>query len=179
MDFSPGIAAGGRGFYGVQPKNNTSNTFANANDRLWIRGGDSPSGSTTTAGFPLSWNDSDYAGIHLMTQNSGADTTNNHWYWVSWAINVPAYFWFICGDAGADSDTMGPHEVTWSRNAVADSAYIGSYPAYPGEYREINSKLGGISNPGGNQHFNGDDPPPNEYLRTQSFAFRDTTTQVR
>jgi hypothetical protein len=102
--------------------------------QLWLRGGDSyMGGSNSTAGFPLRWSDGDgEVGIRLMTR-PGANTATNTgtWYWVSWEINVPAYFHFIAGSTTTAAEAAnGPLRWSWGKNYWAFQ--YREFPLYPG-----------------------------------------------
>lgn len=79
--------------------------------KVYIRGGDSESGNSTTLGFPLSWNSGDFGKVKMMTQDG------EYWYYASWNISANLYFGFLCGNTGKDDeDTManGPYNWCWA-----------------------------------------------------------------
>ena len=102
---------------------------------LWIRGGDNPTGQNSTPGFPLSWSDTDYSGIRLMTSPADSSSDTGTWYWVSWEVSAPAYFHFIAGSTprttgATDIRDNGPQKWSWGKNnwAFQNPEYI----LYPG-----------------------------------------------
>ena len=77
-------------------------------NKVYIRGGDSESGNSTTLGFPLSWNSGDYGKTKMMTQEG------DYWYYVSWNISVNLYYGFLRGNTGSDdADTMANGPLNW------------------------------------------------------------------
>jgi hypothetical protein len=96
--------------------------------QLWLRGGDNVSGANSTAGFPLSWDETDYSGIRLLT-NMGATSSsvdgNGTWYWITWDVTADAFFHFIAGTtfntstiSGAINDVVnnGAKRWAWAKN---------------------------------------------------------------
>jgi len=132
--------------------------------QVWIRGGDAI-GSSTTPGFPLTWADDwssapsgkpvlsgKRAGIRLMTKtNAGTNHGNNPttlnnstWQFVTWEINVPAYFDMIKGNnltnTGATQTVdeaitwqYGPREWAYQRDGW--TSFKEQYPMFPGKHR--------------------------------------------
>lgn len=77
-------------------------------NKVYIRGGDSESGNSTTLGFPLSWNSGDYGKTKMMTQDG------DYWYYVSWNVSVNLYYGFLRGNTGLnDADTMANGPLNW------------------------------------------------------------------
>jgi hypothetical protein len=109
---------------------------------VWIRGGDDTSGSNKTPGFPLSWDEFDYrkydetgySGIRLLTSNGTglADTDNDQYYWVSWEVNVPAYFYFMAGSSNNDTNDMKKGPLQWTGLKNTWALQYREYPLYPG-----------------------------------------------
>ncbi len=95
----------------------------------YIRGGDLESGGVTTPGFPFSWHTGEFDKVRLMTKNG------SYWYFITWNINVNAYFGFLSGDVPddvyVDGVYKGPKSWTWATCAFVSSK--SKYPLYPGE----------------------------------------------
>jgi hypothetical protein len=119
----------------------------NEGEQVWIRGGDAI-GSSTVPGYPLTWADDwgslsgKRAGIKLLTKTSAAGDNlyNATWKWVSWEINVPAYFDVIRGrnvsntaNDAAVTWQYGPRE--WSYQRDGWTSYKSQYPMFPGKHR--------------------------------------------
>jgi len=105
-------------------------------EQVWVRGGDSVSGTTITPGFPLSWDQNEYDMVRLMTDNGSED-----WYWVSWELNSAAFVGLLLGTTPATlADAAdGPRDWAWGKNAwTGAKAY---YPVFPGESRTLQSSL--------------------------------------
>jgi len=115
--------------------------------QVWIRGGDAI-GSSTTPGFPLTWDDDWYAlsgkraGIRLLTMPTAPGTNMNTstWKFVSWEINVPAYFDMVKGNnltnSMNDADVtwqFGPRE--WAYQRAGWTSFKEQYPMFPGKHR--------------------------------------------
>lgn len=96
-----------------------------SNGSYYIRGGDLESGGVTTPGFPFSWDTGDFSKVRLMTKY------NNYWYFITWNINVNAYFGIIEGDVPDDVAANGPLNWCWGTCAFVSSK--AKYPVYPGE----------------------------------------------
>jgi hypothetical protein len=144
-------------FEDVGTSNSNSNTNnwgtlrdrgTNNNLRLWLRGGDQPSGANLTPGFPLTWDETDWngatiadpSGARLMTNDTTTATTTpytytraNSWYWITWEVTVrPALFHFIAGTVGTSELEVarGPIRWSWGKNSWAFQH--DKYPLYPG-----------------------------------------------
>lgn len=119
---------------GEQSVTNGTGTITGTACSLWIRGGDARSGTVTTPGFPLSWDDRDLDKIRLMT----ADGTQQ-WYWMTWEIGVTTYALFILGKTPAtlaDAE-LGPAWYGWWNNNTAGDP-LETIPIHPGECRALN-----------------------------------------
>ena len=95
---------------GIPGKSGDAGGFSEANNmnKVYIRGGDSESGNSTTVGFPLSWNSGDYGKTKMMTQDG------DYWYYVSWNVSVNLYYGFLRGNTGSsDADTMANGPLNW------------------------------------------------------------------
>ena len=132
------------------------NLFSNATDyktgtkQVWVRGGDAPSGSTRTPGFPLAWDAEDYknpkegkypTGARLLTRTGTNDV--GYWTWVSWDITKTAYIRLLLGTTSADLadiEKKGPLYWGWSKNSFV--RYTENYPIKPGHSRELRSNDG-------------------------------------
>ncbi|MDR0374846.1 MAG: hypothetical protein LBH85_03895 [Treponema sp.] len=116
--------------------------------QLWVRGGDSTlPGQNMTPGFPISWDDSDYKGIRLMTK----DDDVGGWYWVTWELATAAYVHFVEGSTPetVNDAQNGPLRWKWSKNAwTLQHAY---FPLFPGENRKPSDIPGNIQPAGGQE----------------------------
>jgi len=145
-------------------------TSASATNQIWIRGGNQLEVSTIP-GFPLTWEDDwnvlkadgKRAGIKLMTQSSGSGNTST-WKWVTWEINVPAYFDMVLGmdtnDAnGTSTNTAavctqyGPRQ--WAMQRSGWTSYKAYYRMLPGEHRWLYVNGGTDYNSKGGVNFSG------------------------
>jgi hypothetical protein len=143
--------------------NNWNNPAAGAGRtiNLWIRGGDNVSGGdNSTPGFPLSWSVDDYTGIRLTTAGAagitGLQTANNtSRYWVTWEVNVPAYFQFLKGTTinnnVADAQANGPVQWSWSKNRWAFQ--YAQFPLFPGSSLVFANNTDTITNATANFEF--------------------------
>lgn len=78
---------------------------------VYVRGGDSESGNSSTLGFPLSWNSGDFGKVKMMTVDSDVAKCK---YYVSWNLSVNTYFGFLAGNVGSsDADTMANGPLNW------------------------------------------------------------------
>ncbi|HOT62886.1 MAG TPA: hypothetical protein PLU93_08490, partial [Treponemataceae bacterium] len=116
-------------------------------EMVYVRGGDSTSGSTITPDFPLSWDHGDYTGARMMTSTGTTTATNNVFYWVTWEINTTAYVGLVLGtvpnlEAGvvpADA-ANGPLRWGWMKNGYVP--FKEYFPLFPGESRTLVSTQG-------------------------------------
>ncbi|MDR0457083.1 MAG: hypothetical protein LBH20_10425 [Treponema sp.] len=103
-------------------------TAAGRTLQLWLRGGDGPTGSNLTPGFPLAWSDQEHTGARLMHPE---DTDLNGWYWITWEVSKQAYFHFVAGTTLTTAEVSnGPLDWGWTKNAWAFQHE--EYPLYPG-----------------------------------------------
>uniref|UniRef100_UPI00298DFD67 hypothetical protein n=1 Tax=Treponema sp. TaxID=166 RepID=UPI00298DFD67 len=79
---------------------------------VYVRGGDSESGESSTVGFPLSWNSGRFSKAKMMTQYGTGN--NSYWYYVTWNISVNCYFGFLCGNTPSDVKDNGPSNWCWA-----------------------------------------------------------------
>lgn len=107
--------------------------FASKKMGVWLRGGDSETGSNLTAGFPLSWDAKDTDGIALLTETSLNGTI--YWYYITWELPTKAYLTTLAGKVKANSFEKGPSKWYWSSNAWVPFRQF--YPLYPGESRTV------------------------------------------
>ncbi|MDR2448077.1 MAG: hypothetical protein LBD58_12455 [Treponema sp.] len=115
--------------------------------QIWVRGGDSTlPGQNMTPGFPISWDESDYKGIRLMTK----DAAVGGWYWVTWELTAAAYVHFIEGSTpeSASEAENGPLRWKWSKNAW--TFMYAHFPLFPGENRKPGDVTG---QPAGSQEW--------------------------
>jgi len=139
-------------------------------NQIWIRGGNQLEVSTIP-GFPLTWEDDwntlrgdrndgtggKRAGIRLMrkTATTGNNSNTSTWKWVTWEINVPAYFDIILGmdDGTNDNGTnaanaadivtqYGPRQ--WAMQRSGWTSFKAQYRMLPGEHRWL--ELNGSTN---------------------------------
>lgn len=103
--------------------------------RVWVAGGDAPSGSNSTVGFPLSWGDTSgfklMAGAHSTTKQENANEMYGEWWWVSWDITAPTYHGFFIGTVPYDAATKGPN--IWFAAECGWVPKKENYILYPGE----------------------------------------------
>jgi hypothetical protein len=145
---------GNTGTYGVR---------VNDGEQVWIRGGDAI-GSSSVPGYPLTWADDwdslkgKRAGIRLMTKSTdtaGNNLYNSTWKWVSWEINVPAYFDMIKGiNAGNDATVTWQYGPTqWAYQRDGWTSYKDQYPMFPGKHRWLYVNAGTSFGPKGSVNF--------------------------
>lgn len=108
----------------------------------WIRGGDNTAGGVSTPGFPLSWNTGHYKKIRAMTCVMNNNKRSEYWYWITWDLNVPAYFHILTGNMPNDCEN-GPSIWCWSANGLV--AQKSKYPLYPGDSLQYNQSASGNS----------------------------------
>ncbi|MDR0557483.1 MAG: Ig-like domain repeat protein [Treponema sp.] len=119
-------------------------------EKLWIQGGDSPSGPSGIPGYPLSW-DNTKTGLNLMTGANESTPAATTWRWVSWEISATTYIGFAAG--GVDNDTKnGDGPASYSVSIEGWSPYKEAYALYPGEKRVLRSDRCGR---GGSVYING------------------------
>jgi hypothetical protein len=133
--------------YQINNMGNTGNygSRLNEGEQVWIRGGDAI-GSSTVPGYPLTWADEwgslsgKRAGIKLLTKTTDGNLYNATWKWVSWEINVPAYFDVIRGINASNTANdaavawqYGPTQ--WSYQRDGWTSYKDQYPMFPGKHR--------------------------------------------
>jgi hypothetical protein len=120
--------------------------------QIWIRGGDAI-GSSTVPGFPLTWEDDwgsldGRAGIRLLRKTGAANTElyNTTWQWVTWEVNVPAYFDIILGNEENTTNTTasiitryGPRQ--WAYQAAGWTMFKEYYKMYPGKHRWLATNM--------------------------------------
>ncbi|MDR1219335.1 MAG: hypothetical protein LBK73_06975 [Treponema sp.] len=106
-------------------------------EKLWIQGGDSPSGPSSIPGYPLSWENTK-TGMNIMTGKNESDPAATTWYWVSWEISATTYIGFVAGDTDQESvNGKGPN--SYSVAIEGWSSYKEAYALYPGEKRVLRS----------------------------------------
>ncbi|AEF80879.1 chitobiase/beta-hexosaminidase C-terminal domain-containing protein [Leadbettera azotonutricia] len=115
--------------------NSVMSYISDGKERLWIHGGDSLSGSVSTPGFPLSW-DNPKTGMRLMTGWDEDAPDNTTWYWVSWEITTTAYIGFVAGTADTTAITVGG-PTKYSPAIEGWASHMESYVLYPGEKRVV------------------------------------------
>lgn len=100
--------------------------------KVWIIGGDAPSGLNSLDPFPLSWGDS--SNFKLMQESDRTTSGDNYygkWWWVTWDVTAPTYHGFVVGDVPTDATTAGP--TKWYAGECAWTAQKSNYILYPGE----------------------------------------------
>jgi hypothetical protein len=134
-------------FDGVQNVGNLKNLVPNGSSlELWLRGGDVISGDNTTPGFPLSWSETDYAGIQMLTKDG------DNRYWITWEVNTNAFFHFIAGETGtAAQSANGPIRWVWSKNSW--TFLKESFPLHPGESLNFTTGTDVANRPDGTYEF--------------------------
>lgn len=106
---------------------------------LYIRGGDAEAGGVSVAGYPISWESTEFDKVRPMTVNGGKS------YFVTWNISKTGYFGFLAGDFPSDVATNGPKNWCWLSCGYVP--FKKECPIYPGEsitmpgsgYNKINS----------------------------------------
>lgn len=128
---------------------------------LFIRGGDTPSGSNTVQGLPTSWDINKPEQTRLFTEapisNYQQDivlkpNTQNRkiFYFTSWAITKDYYFMVLRGEMDDETNGTpgkGPSVGTMAQNSWV--SYFAKYPINPGGYIRI---LNGDSDNGDNNN---------------------------
>nr|WP_318692795.1 hypothetical protein [uncultured Treponema sp.] len=102
--------------------------------KVWIIGGDAPSGLNSLDPFPLSWGDSsNFKLMQEFNRNADKDVGDyfGNWWWVTWDLSAPAYHGFVIGDVPFDAVTKGP--TMWYAGECAWTAQKSNYVLYPGE----------------------------------------------
>ena len=124
----------------------TNNAEGSTYPQLWVRGGDDTSGGLSTAGFPFSWNTSEFNMARAMTETSKEDS--KVWYFVTWKINTTAYPNPLRGDLPLDAVEKGPSVWCWGMQGPIPTG-LSNYPLYPGQGLTIeaqtNYKYGNMS----------------------------------
>lgn len=117
------------------------------NDKdVWVRGGDQENGDNGTPNFPLSWNTSDYSGIHKMTGinylsgRGEGGPIRGMWCYVTWDLPDAAYLGFVTGNTPGDAQSKGPSKWQW----VTGSWTVAkpNFKWYPGETLHLRSWFG-------------------------------------
>ena len=134
-------------------------------DHLWIRGGDALS-SSSVPGFPLTWLDDwdslrperKRAGIRLLDLISATTElyTTSEWKWITWEVNVPAYFDIILGrDLNANNQPAsaapnmeqvwwyGPR--AWAMQRGGWAQWKDDFKLYPGKHRWVCMQAGNFT----------------------------------
>lgn len=131
----------GRNFFGSATN---ANIDQNNGLQVWLRGGNAI-GSSTIPGYPLTWEDDwnsltgKRAGIRLMSLVSvGSDLNTSTWRWITWEINVPAFFDFFLGrdtetTSGAVATQYGPKQYAAQR--AGWTSFKDQYRMNPGKHR--------------------------------------------
>ena len=114
----------------------TNNAVGSTYPQLWLRGGDDTSGGLSTAGFPFSWNTSEFNMARAMTETS---KNSNVWYFVTWKINTTAYPNPLRGDLPSDAEKKGPSVWCWGMQGPIPTG-LSNYPLYPGQGLTIEAK---------------------------------------
>lgn len=106
-----------------------NNAVGSTYPQLWLRGGDDTSGGLSTAGFPFSWNTSEFNMARAMTETS---KDSKVWYFVTWKINTTAYPNPLRGDLPSDAVEKGPSVWCWGMQGPIPTG-LSNYPLYPGQ----------------------------------------------
>jgi hypothetical protein len=158
--------------------------------QVWIRGGDAI-GSSTTPGFPLTWADDWYAlsgkraGIRLMTMtNVGANLNTSTWQWVTWEINVPAYFDMLKGNNSTNAGgnavdanitwQFGPRE--WAYQRAGWTSYKENYKMLPGKHRWLYVNAATAFDNKGSVNFSGTFSSRRTFTGTEGWTYPNTAT---
>ncbi len=126
----------------------STNYDAGASRYIWYRGSNNSGGPTTAPGFPIRWEDNQYAYVKCGAVDTAA--TPDRWYWITWEISVanvgsspvPAEFKANWADQPADwdgtdnipgnADDMGPSVYSWesgSNKLIFAGGYNNGTPA--------------------------------------------------
>ena len=140
-----GYSKGTGGATGVSADNGKNFDLAKG-DQLWVRGGDTMSG-TTIPGYPLTPSDDfnrlgkERAGIRLMSIISGSTLNQAAWQWVTWDINAPAYINLYLGQDETSSAEMvyqyGPKYFSTQKGNWTFAKPF--YCMFQGEHRLLNN----------------------------------------
>ena len=121
--------------------------------KVWVIGGQYPSGGNSLNSFPLSWGDPSnfklMAGEHYKTytdnegnvQNYETKNMNGEWWWITWDVSAATYHGFAIGNVPSDASTnttggpKGPKE--WYVSECGWVAQKENYVLWPGETLEM------------------------------------------
>ena len=103
--------------------------------QFWLRGGDDNNGGNNTAGFPISWNTSEFDKVRAMTKEDDSNT----WYWITWKVNTKCYPQPLRGDLPKDAETKGPSVWCWGMQGPIPEG-LDTFILYPGHSMTINAK---------------------------------------
>ena len=104
--------------------------------QLWLRGGDDSSGGVSTAGFPVSWNTSEFDKVRAMSKKKNSNT----WYWITWNINTKCYPQPLRGDLPDDAETKGPSVWCWGMQGPIPEG-LDTFILYPGQSMAIDADV--------------------------------------
>ncbi len=102
------------------------------NLKIWIQGGDSPSGGNSLETFPLSWGEcSKYKLMKCQYGTTRNGNVRGNWYWITWDLSALAYHGFVAGDVPSDAQEKGPS--IWYAGECSWNPLKTHYILYPGE----------------------------------------------
>lgn len=152
---------------GTRPGND-NNEIINGEDKIFIIGGDSPSGSNTIQGFPTTWDISNAEPTKRFTEiddvneiviyNTNTPEKDNKgrmvYYFISWAITKDYYFMHLRGKASTNNPNVPTGYATMAQNSYI--SYFAEYPINPGGYIKILNGTDDWSNPNENEWWSRD-----------------------
>lgn len=104
--------------------------------QFWVRGGDDNNGGNNTAGFPISWNTSEFDKVRAMTKKDNSNT----WYWITWKVNTKCYPQPLRGDLPSDAISNGPSVWCWGMQGPIPEG-LDTFILYPGQSMAIDANV--------------------------------------
>ncbi|MCQ2582500.1 MAG: hypothetical protein MJ160_01210 [Treponema sp.] len=125
-----------RTVYSVQNTDKAMGEVGDSYTQFWLRGGDDSSGGVSTAGFPVSWNTSEFDKVRAMTKKTNSTT----WYWITWNINTKCYPQPLRGDFPSDAVEKGPSVWCWGMQGPIPEG-LDKFILYPGHSMSIDANV--------------------------------------
>lgn len=104
--------------------------------QFWVRGGDDNNGGNNTAGFPISWNTSEFDKVRAMTKKDNSNT----WYWITWKVNTKCYPQPLRGDLPSEAISKGPSVWCWGMQGPIPEG-LDTFILYPGQSMAIDADV--------------------------------------